>query len=139
MHPRPLPHVYPFRFVESAEPETAPEKDRFRGREVSAAVTAGQRACSGPQWSSPFLFAEMIAQSALLLQGGDPEIGRTGFLAGLDNFVVHRAPSPGERLTIRVDVLATFGLFAKFGGTVASGGEELARGEILVRRGAAST
>ena len=34
----------------------------------------------------PLLLAEAIAQSALLLEGGDPEAGRTGFLAGLDGF-----------------------------------------------------
>ena len=135
METRPLPHVYPFRFVESV----VRERDaRFEGGEVSAAVTFGQRACTGPDWRSPFLLAEVIAQSALLLEGGDAEIGKSGFLAGLDNFVLSRPPSPGERLTVRIDLLATYGLFAKFGGVVSSEGEEIARGEILVRRGSAA-
>ena len=135
MELQPLPHVYPFRFVESVVRE---RDERFEGGEVSASVTFGQRACAGPEWRSPFLLAEVIAQSALLLDGGDEQIGRSGFLAGLDNFVVRRSPSPGERLTIRIDLLATYGLFAKFGGVVSSAGEEIARGEILVRRGSAS-
>ncbi len=135
MEPRPLPHVYPFRFVESVIRE---RNERFEGGEVSAAVTFGQRACTGPEWRSPFLLAEVIAQSALLLEGGDAEVGRSGFLVGLDNFALTRAPSPGERLTVRIDLLATYGLFAKFAGVISSAGEEIARGEILVRRGAAT-
>ena len=135
MEPRPLPHVYPFRFVESVVRE---RNERFEGGEVSAAVTFGQRACAGPEWRSPFLLAEIIAQSALLLEGGDAQVGKSGFLAGLDNFAVSRPPSPGEGLTIRIDLLATYGLFAKFQGIVSSAGEEIARGEILVRRGVAS-
>ena len=133
MEPQPLPHVFPFRFVESVIRE---RNEKFEGGEVSAAITAGQRACAGPGWRSPFLLAEMIAQSALLLEGGDVGIGRTGFLAGLDNFELQRTPEPGERLTIRIDLLATFGLFAKFGGVVTCPRGEVARGEILVRRGA---
>jgi 3-hydroxyacyl-[acyl-carrier-protein] dehydratase len=135
MEPEPLPHVYPFRFVESVVRQ---RNGRFEGGEVSANVTYGQRACTGPEWRSPFLLAEIIAQSALLLEGGDAEIGRTGFLAGLDNFVLSRPPRPGERLTIRIDLLATFGLFAKFGGTIFSAEEEIAHGEILVKRGSAA-
>ncbi|MGH9441387.1 MAG: hypothetical protein ACRD16_03860 [Thermoanaerobaculia bacterium] len=135
MELRPLPHVYPFRFVESVSRE---RDDRFAGGEVTAAISAGQRACAGPAWSSPFLLAEIIAQSALLLEGGDADIGRTGFLAGLDNFVLSRTPAPGDQLAIRIDLLATFGLFAKFGGVISCGDEEIARGEVLVRRGAGS-
>ena len=132
MEPQPLPHVYPFRFVESVVRERS---ERHTGGEVSAAVTLGQWACSGDQWRSPFLFAEMIAQSALLLEGGDAEIGRSGFLAGLDNFEFQRSPSPGETLSVRVDLLGTFGPFAKFGGVVSSAGQEIARGQVLVKRG----
>jgi 3-hydroxymyristoyl/3-hydroxydecanoyl-(acyl carrier protein) dehydratase len=134
----PLPHVYPFRFVESVVRE---RDEHFQGGEVSASVTVGERACSGTGWQSPFLLAEMIAQSALLLEGGDAEIGKGGFLAALDNFEILRSPSPGEKLRIRVDLVATYGLFAKFAGRVSSSEEqsEIARGEILVRRGAAST
>ncbi len=136
MEPQPLPHVFPFRFVESVVRE---RDEKFGGGEVSAAVSSGQRACSGPEWGSPFLLAEIIAQSALLLEGGDADIGRTGFLAGLDNFSLLRTPVPGERLTIRIELLGTFGLFAKFSGVVSAEGEEIARGEILVRRGAGSS
>jgi 3-hydroxyacyl-[acyl-carrier-protein] dehydratase len=133
MEPRPLPHAYPFRFVESVVRE---QNERHQDGEVSAAVTVNQRACSGREWSSPFLLAEVIAQSALLLEGGDAQIGRSGFLAGLDNFAFHRAPSPGEELSVRVDLVAAYGLFAKFSGVVSAAGEEIARGDVLVRRGA---
>lgn len=128
----PLPHVYPFRFVDRVLEER--DETFSRGR-VGITVTAGQRAAAGESWASPLLLAEAIAQSALLLEGGDPEIGRSGFLAGLDNFTASRPPRAGERLSVAVRLAARFGPFVKFSGVVTSEGEEIARGEILVRRG----
>ncbi len=91
--PAELPHVYPFRFVETVlEPRDA---DFSRGT-VRVSVSANGRAAAGEEWQSPLLLAEAIAQSALLLEGGDPEVGRTGFLAGLDGFEV-KTPRPGAR------------------------------------------
>lgn len=127
-----LPHRYPFRFVDTIL--EARDESFSRGR-VSMTVSAGQRACSGPAWVSPLLLAEAIAQSALLLEGGDPEIGRTGFLAGIDGFAVDRAPFPGERLSVDVALVARYGPVVKFFGTVRGGAERIAAGEIVVRRG----
>ncbi len=128
----PLPHVYPFRFVD----RVIEERDAAfaRGR-VGLTVSAGQRAAAGVEWGTPLLLAEAIAQSALLLEGGDPEIGRSGFLAGLDNFSASRAPRAGEKLAVDIRLTARFGPLVKFEGVVSSEGEEIARGEILVRQG----
>lgn len=128
----PLPHVYPFRFVDRVLEER--DEDFSRGR-VGLTVSSGQRAAGGEEWGSPLLLAEAIAQSALLLEGGDPEIGRSGFLAGVDNFSATRAPRAGEKLSIDVRLTARFGPLVKFTGVVTSDGEEIAHGEILVRQG----
>lgn len=131
--PAELPHAYPFRFVETVlEPRDA---DFSRGT-VGVSVSANGRATAGEQWQSPLLLAEAIAQSALLLEGGDPEAGRTGFLAGLDGFEVKRPPRAGEMLEVRVRLSARFGAIVKFDGEVSSGSETLARGSVLVRKGA---
>jgi 3-hydroxymyristoyl/3-hydroxydecanoyl-(acyl carrier protein) dehydratase len=128
-----LPHAYPFRFVETVlEPRNA---DFSRGT-VRVSVSANSRAAAGEAWQSPLLLAEAIAQSALLLEGGDPEVGRTGFLAGLDGFQVERPPRAGETLEVRVRLSARFGAIVKFDGEVFCGAETLARGSVLVRKGA---
>jgi 3-hydroxymyristoyl/3-hydroxydecanoyl-(acyl carrier protein) dehydratase len=87
------------------------------------------------KWSSPALLAEAVAQAALLLEGGEPEIGRRGFLAGIEDFEIHRIPEAGESLTVVVRLSARFGAVVKFEGEVRSGSETVARGAILVRRG----
>jgi len=130
--PAELPHAYPFRFVETVlEPRNA---DFSRGA-VRVAVSANARAAAGEGWQSPLLLAEAIAQSALLLEGGDPEIGRTGFLAGIDGFRVERLPRAGETLEVRVRLSARFGAIVKFDGEVSCGSESVAKGSVLVRRG----
>lgn len=129
-----LPHQYPFRFVDAVLEER--DAAFSRGR-VSMTVTAGQRACSGPDWEMPFLLAEAIAQSALLLEGGDPGIGRSGFLAGIDGFSVERPPSPGERLSIEVALVARYGPIVRFRGVIEGEPGVVAKGEIVVRRGEA--
>ena len=128
-----LPHVYPFRFVDTV---LRPAGTDFTEGRVSARVTSGSRAAMGEAWSSPTLLAEAIAQAALLLQGGDPEAGRRGFLAGIENFEIGRVPRAGESLTIDVRLSARFGAIVKFEGEVHSGSETIARGAILVRQGA---
>ena len=135
MSPPPLPHGYPFRFVETVLEER--NADFSRGR-VRAAVTANGRASMGVGWVSPLLLAEAIAQAALLLEGGDPESGRRGYLAGLDGFQAIRAPRAGELLTVDVRLSARFGAIARFDGEVTSGGETIARGGVLVRKGEAA-
>ena len=128
-----VPHAYPFRFVDVVR--RAPGPDFSEGR-VSAAITAnGRFAGSGEEGAAPALMAEAVAQAALLLQGGDPEVGRRGFLAGIEAFQVDRLPQPGETLEIDVRLVARFGSIVRFEGEVRSGSETLARGGILVRRG----
>ena len=129
-----LPHGYPFRFVETVLEERTP--DFSRGR-VRAAVTANGRASMGAGWTSPFLLVEAIAQAALLLEGGDPETGRRGFLAGIEGFEASRAPRAGEMLTVDVRLTARFGAIVRFDGEVTSAGEAIARGAVLVRKGEA--
>jgi len=127
-----LPHRYPFRFVDTVL--EARDETFSRGR-VSMTVSAGQRACSGEAWAMPFLLAEAIAQAALLLEGGDAEIGRTGFLAGIDGFAVDRLPVPGERLSVDVSLVARYGPIVKFFGSIQGDESRVASGEIVVRRG----
>lgn len=130
-----LPHAYPFRFVDAVLHPAGPEFDRGS---VSARVTANARAAMGASWSSAALLAEVVAQAALLLEGGDVEIGRRGFLAGIESFEVGRTPEAGETLTVDVRLAARFGAIVKFEGEVRSGSETVARGAILVRRGSPS-
>ncbi len=127
-----LPHQYPFRLVDRIV--RAPSGDRFEGA-VEARVSAGGRAVAAEAWGSPLLLAEAVAQSALLLQGGDPAVGRRGFLAGLDGFVIDRPPRAGDTLTIEVRLAARFGAIVRFEGRVTCGAEEIARGAVLVRQG----
>jgi 3-hydroxymyristoyl/3-hydroxydecanoyl-(acyl carrier protein) dehydratase len=129
-----LPHSYPFRFVDTIVSAAGPDFDRG---EVSARVTAGARAAMGVAWASPALLAEAIAQAALLLTGGDPEAGRRGFLAGIEDFEILRLPQAGESLTVRVRLAARFGAVVKFEGEVRAGTERIAGGAILVREGTA--
>ena len=129
--PGALPHGYPFRFADVVVEERA--ADFSRGR-VRVGVTANGRAAMGEQWGSPLLLAEAIAQAALLLQGGDPEMGRRGFLAGLEGFEARRAPRSGETLYVEVRLAGRFGKVARFDGEVTSAGEEIAHGSILVRK-----
>lgn len=127
-----LPHAYPFRFVDTIVRAAGPDFDRGR---VSARISAGARAAMGGEWSSATLLAELIAQAALLLQGGDPDLGRRGFLAGIEDFEVHRVPQAGESLTVDVRIARRFGVIVKFEGEVRSGSERVADGAILVRQG----
>jgi 3-hydroxymyristoyl/3-hydroxydecanoyl-(acyl carrier protein) dehydratase len=126
-----LPHAYPFRFVETVL--TAPNADFSEGR-VAVKVSANGRAVMGAQWLSPLLFVEAIAQSALLLQPGDAESGRRGFLAGIEGFTFTRAPEAGESLEVHLRLAARFGPAVKFEGEVRSGGLEIARAGVVVRR-----
>jgi 3-hydroxymyristoyl/3-hydroxydecanoyl-(acyl carrier protein) dehydratase len=127
-----LPHVYPFRFVDTVLRPPGPD---FSGGAVRARISAGAWAAKEGAWGSPALLAEAIAQAALLLEGGDPEAGRRGFLAGIEGFEIRRMPEAGETLTVDVRLSARYGAIVKFEGEVRSGSESIARGAILVRRG----
>jgi 3-hydroxymyristoyl/3-hydroxydecanoyl-(acyl carrier protein) dehydratase len=127
-----LPHAYPFRFVDSVE---EPRDAAFSRGRVRARVSANGRAAMGEAWASPLLYAEAIAQAALLLEGGDPELARNGFLAGIEGFTAERLPLAGETLEIAVKLAARFGAIVRFDGEVTSGSEVVARGSVLVRQG----
>lgn len=130
-----LPHAYPFRFVDVV---TEPRDAAFSSGRVIARVSADSRAAMGEEWGSPILFAEAIAQAALLLRGGDPERARSGFLAGIEGFSAERPPRAGETLEIAVRLAARFGAVVRFDGDIRSGGEVLAKGSVLVREGDAA-
>jgi 3-hydroxymyristoyl/3-hydroxydecanoyl-(acyl carrier protein) dehydratase len=127
-----LPQVYPFRFVDTV---LRGRNTDFSEGTVGVRVSANGRAATGEAWASPLLLLEAIAQAALLLEGGDPEIGRAGFLAGIEGFEAKRAPRAGETLEINVRLAARFGAILKFEGEVRSAKEMIARGGILVRKG----
>lgn len=127
-----LPHTYPFRFVDTVSERSG--ADAFGGT-VSTRLSANGRGAMGAEWGSPVLLAEALAQAALLLQGGDVDAGRRGFLAGIDGFEVTRRPQAGESLDVTVRLAARFGAVLKFDGEIRSGAETVARGSILVRQG----
>jgi 3-hydroxyacyl-[acyl-carrier-protein] dehydratase len=127
-----LPHGYPFRFVDVVLREKDAE---FTGGTVAARVSANGRAAMGEAWGSPLLLAEAMAQSALLLEGGDADVGRRGFLAGIEGFEAERAPRAGETLRVDVRLAARFGAMVRFEGEVRAGDALIARGAIIVRRG----
>lgn len=130
-----LPHGYPFRFVDVV----LRERDAaFTSGTVSARVTSNGRAAMGEGWASPLLLVEALAQSALLLEGGDADIGRRGFLAGIEGFEAERAPRAGETLRIEVRLAGRFGAIVRFEGEVYGDRARLARGAIIVRRGEGS-
>ena len=147
-----FPHAYPFRFVDTVsqgatsggERTTPPEPpgsgeerttpDGFLGR-VRIRVTENARAAMGEGWQSPLLYPEAIAQAALLLAGADAEAGRHGYLAGIQELSIERAPRAGETLEISVRLHGRFGAMHRFDGEVRAGEELLARGSVLVRQG----
>jgi 3-hydroxyacyl-[acyl-carrier-protein] dehydratase len=130
--PTDFPHAYPFRLVDVVLEER--NSDFSRGR-VRVGVTGNGRLAMGERWGSPLLLAEAIAQSALLLEGGEADAGRRGFLAGIEGFQARRPPFAGELLCVDVRLSARFGSIVRFDGEVTSGGEEIARGGVLVRKG----
>ena len=129
----PLPHVFPFRFADALVASSG----RAEGR-VRAVVTANAQASRGGPLAAT-LYGELIAQAALLLEGGDADLGRKGFLAGISDLVVTRAAAPGDVLDVDVTVAGRFGDSVKFDGRVSdASGVEFARGSIVVRQGRAA-
>ena len=129
-----LPHAYPFRFADAvaAEADAA-----FAGGRVRIRISANSRAAMGETWGSPLLCVEAIAQAALLLQGGTAADGRRGFLAGIQDFRVHRVPEAGETLEVEIRLAGRFGPVARFDGRISAAVEEVAAGSVLVRQGRA--
>ena len=139
-----FPHAYPFRFVDKVSqpakgpgPDAlpgAPGADSWQGR-VRIRVTGNARAAMGESWQTGLLYPEAIAQAALLLESGDPAAARRGYLAGVTELSIERAPSAGETLEISIRLHGRFGAMHRFEGEVRSGEEVLARGSVLVRKG----
>lgn len=128
----PLPHVYPFRFADRVEEKTGPGSGRVR----ALISVNGRRAEGGIV--PPLTLVELLAQAALLLEGGDAEIGRSGFLAGLSDFRVEKVPAAGDRVTVEVRIAGRLGPVVKFEGEVYDEtGRRLARGSFTVRKGTA--
>jgi len=130
MNLEPLPHGFPFRFVDRSVERTGPASGSVR-----VAVTAGQKASLGGPLPAT-LYPEIVAQAALLLQGGDPEIGRSGFLAGLSDVEILGEAGPGDLLTVSVRLAARLGAAVRFEGDVAADdGRLVARASLTVRQG----
>jgi hypothetical protein len=129
---QPLPHEFPFRFADGVVERTGPAEGRVR-----AAVTANAAAMRVAGLPAAAL-AELIAQSALLLEGGDPGLGRKGFLAGISDFAVDRLPEAGDMLTVDVTIAGRLGTTVKFDGVVRDqSGQSVARGAVTVKSGSA--
>jgi hypothetical protein len=127
---QPLPHAFPFRFADGVVERTGPAEGRVR-----ATVTANAAAVRATGFPAAAL-AELVAQSALLLQGGDAALGRKGFLAGISDFSVERLPVPGDVLTVDVAIAGRLGDTVKLEGVVTDGeGRAVARGAVIVKQG----
>jgi hypothetical protein len=127
---QPLPHAFPFRFADGVVLRTGPAEGRVR-----ACVTANAQSVRGTGFPVAVL-AELVAQSALLLQGGDAALGRKGFLAGVSDFSVERLPVAGDVLTIDVAIAGRLGDTVKFDGVILDAhGGAVARGSVTVKQG----
>ncbi len=128
-----LPHRYPFRFVDRTLERTGPASGRVR-----ALVSAGGRAASGGALEAA-LIGELMAQAALLLDGGEPGKGRSGFLAGFSGLSVGRPVRPGDALVVDVAVAGRLGPAVRFDATAfGEAGDLVATGSFTVRRGDAA-
>ena len=124
----PLPHVYPFRFVDRTVEVTGPGSGIVR-----AVVSANQKL---PPYALPGTLCEMLAQAVLLIEGGDADLGRSGFLAGISDFWVDRLPEPGDVLSISVKIAGRLGSTVKFEGVILdAAGEKVASGALTVKKG----
>jgi len=127
----PLPHVYPFRFVDTILCPITPEG----GGSVRAVISSNSRSLAGLPWLPLPVAVEMMAQAALLLQGGDPEVGRKGFLVGVDRVRIRGAIRPGDELLIRVKIAARFGTLVRFSAEIFRGNHRVGNAEISVKTG----
>ncbi len=127
---QPLPHVYPFRFVDRILNRRGDASGRVR-----AVITGDARAVNGTAFS-PMLLGELLAQAALLLDGSPPDVARSGFLAGFQELLVERMPEPGDILTAEVAPVAVLGPVARFEGSLFDDADRLvARAAFTVRKG----
>ena len=129
-----LPHAWPFRFVERTVERRGPAEGRVR-----ALVSVNGRRTEGGGLLPPLTLVEVVAQAALLLEGGDPGIGRTGFLAGVSDFTFERSPGSGDLLDVEVRIAGVLGPVVRFEGTVTDGdGRRVCSGAVTVKKGAAA-
>ena len=128
-----LPHVYPFRFVERTVEKQGPAEGRVR-----ALVTVNWRRTLDGELP-PLTLVEVVAQAALLLEGGDPGIGRSGFLAGVSDFRFEKTAASGDLLDVDVRIAGVLGSIVRFEGTVTDGeGRMVCTGAVTVKRGVAA-
>ena len=129
-----LPHAWPFRFVERTVERRGPAEGRVR-----ALVSVNGRRTERGEVLPPLTLVEVVAQAALLLEGGDPDLGRSGFLAGVSGFEFDGAPRSGDLLDVDVRVAGVLGPIVRFEGTVTDGdGRRLCSGAVTVKKGAAA-
>ena len=132
--PEALPHAWPFRFVERTVERRGPAEGRVR-----ALVAVNGRRTERGEALPPLTLVEVVAQAALLLDGGDPGIGRTGFLAGVSGFEFERTPVSGDLLDVDVRVAGVLGPVVRFEGTVTDGeGRRVCSGAVTVKKGVAA-
>jgi 3-hydroxymyristoyl/3-hydroxydecanoyl-(acyl carrier protein) dehydratase len=128
-----LPHAYPFRFVERTVEKRGPAEGSVR-----ALVTVNGRRTEGTALP-PLTLVEVVAQAALLLEGGDPGIGRSGFLAGVSDFTFERTPESGDLLQVDVRIAGVLGPIVRFEGVVTDGeGRRVCSGAVTVKKGVAA-
>ena len=129
-----LPHAFPFRFVERTVERRGPAEGRVR-----ALVTVNGRRTERGAVLPPLTLVEVVAQAALLLEGGDPGLGRSGFLAGVSDFSFERDAESGDLLDVDVRVAGVLGPIVRFEGTVTDGeGRRVCSGAVTVKKGAAA-
>jgi len=129
----PLPHAWPFRFADRTVERTGPGSGRVR-----AVVSANGRGASAGEMPGG-LVGELMAQSALLIEGGDPALGRSGFLAGFSDLSIERPARPGDALTVDVALSGRLGPVVRFDATVRDeAGGVVATGSFTVRKGSSS-
>lgn len=132
--PEALPHAWPFRFVERTVEKRGPAEGRVR-----ALVTGNGRRTEAGEVLPPLTLVEVVAQAALLLEGGDPGIGRSGFLAGVSGFEFEREAASGDLLHVDVTIAGVLGPIVRFEGTVTDGeGRRVCSGAVTVKKGGAA-
>ena len=109
-----LPHQIPFRAAST-------------GRRIDEKTIEGDYLCAA---DDPALF---VAEAMAQLAGGLVfDAAQHGFLSGIDDFAVERAPHVGEIVHIVVRLDASLGALFRFSATGAVDGVEVARGRFTL-------
>ena len=120
--PEPIPHRFPFRFVERAD-DAGPER-------VAVVLGTANGAVTGVGAWSGTLVAEALAQA--ILDVTRPESRRTPRLVGLDRVAVFQPLTPGDRLEVEVRELGAFGALRRYRCRGLLGGGLAAVAEVTV-------